>query len=132
MRTGACLALLTLGAILAFAVTANTPFLNLHTAGYVCIIVGVVGLYLRSRGWGGRQFLVRRRRTLPGTTPGSTVITEESDVPPYVKTNPGTSAVRAGLAEAPTPLDDEPETVVVQHVPTPRASEQVIDEYYEQ
>jgi hypothetical protein len=128
MRTGACLALLTLGAILAFAVTANTPFLNLHTAGYVCIIVGVVGLYLRSRGWGGRQFLVRRRPTLPG----STVITEERDVPPYVKTNPGTSAVRAGLAEAPTPLDEEPESVVVQHVPTPRASEQVIDEYYEQ
>jgi hypothetical protein len=128
MRTGACLALLTLGAILAFAVTANTPFLNLHTAGYVCIIVGVVGLYLRSRGWGGRQFLVRRRRTLPG----STVITEERDVPPYVKTNPGTSAVRAGLAEAPTPLDEEPETTVVQHVPTPCASEQVIDEYYEQ
>ena len=67
MRTGACLALVTVGAILAFAVTGNTSFLNLHTVGYVLIIVGVVGLYLRSRGWAGRQFLVRRRRTLPGT-----------------------------------------------------------------
>lgn len=128
MRTGACLALVTLGAILAFAVTANTRFLNLHTAGYVCIIVGVVGLYLRSRGWGGRQFLVRRRRTLPGTT----VITEERDVPPYVKTNPGTSAVRAGIPVVPTPLDDDEPAVVRQHVPTPRANEQVVDEYYEQ
>jgi hypothetical protein len=128
MRTGACLALVTLGAILAFAVTANTRFLNLHTAGYVCIIVGVAGLYLRSRGWGGRQFLVRRRRTLPGTT----VVTEERDVPPYVKTNPGTSAVRAGIPVVPTPLDDDEPEVVRQHVPTPRASEQVVDEYYEQ
>jgi hypothetical protein len=126
MRTGPSLALVTVGAILAFAVTANTSFLNLHTAGYVCIIVGVVGLYLRSRGWAGRQFLVRRRRTLPGTT----VITAERDVPRYVKTNPGTSAVRAGLPSAPTPLDDD--EPVRQHVPTPRANEQVVDEYYEQ
>ena len=128
MRTGACLALVTLGAILAFAVTGNTSFLNLHTAGYVLIITGVVGLYLRSRGWGGRQFLVRRRRTLPG----STVITEERDVPPYVKTNPGTSAVRAGIPAVPTDLEVDDEPVIRQHVPTPRASEQVIDEYYEQ
>src|SRR5260370_17243333 len=85
MRTGACLALVTVGAILAFAVTANTSFLNLHTAGYVCIIVGVVGLYLRSRGWGGRQFLVRRSRTLPGAA------AEERDVPRYVKVNPATA-----------------------------------------
>jgi hypothetical protein len=128
MRTGACLALVTIGAILAFAVTGNLSFLNLHTVGYVLIIVGVVGLYLRSRGWTGRQFLVRRRRTVPGTT----VITEERDIPSYVKTNPGTSGVRAGLPAVPTPLDDdEPEVVVRQHVPTPRSSE-VVDEYYEE
>jgi hypothetical protein len=126
MRTGAALALVTLGAILAFAVTANTSFLNLHTVGYVCMIVGIVGLYLRSRGWTGRQFLVRRRRTVPGAT----VITEEREVPPYVKTNPGTSAVEAGLPVVPTPLDDE--EPVAERVPTPRASEQVVDEYYEQ
>jgi hypothetical protein len=126
MRTGACLALLTLGAILAFAVTGNLSFLNLHTVGYVLIIVGVVGLYLRSRGWTGRQFLVRRRRTIPGTT----VITEEREVPPYVKTNPGTSAVRAGIPVVPTPLDDD-EPRVVRTVPTPRSSE-VVDEYYEE
>src|SRR5258708_4319634 len=123
MRTGACLALVTVGAILAFAVTANTSFLNLHTAGYVCVIVGVAGLYLRSGGWGGRQFRVRRRRTLPGAA----VVTEERDVPRYMKTNPGTSAVRAGLASAPPPLDDD--EPARQHVPT-RASE-VVDEYYE-
>src|ERR1051326_6843814 len=127
MRTGACLALVTVGAILAFAVTANTRFLNLHTAGYVCIIVGVAGLYLRSRGWGGRQFLVRRRRALAGAT----VITEEREVPPYVKTNPGTSAVRAGLPVVPTDLADE-DPLARQTVPTPRVSEQVVDEYYEQ
>ncbi|SRR5260370_35833915 len=130
MRTGASLALVTLGAILAFAVTANTSFLNLHTAGYVCIIVGVVGLYLRSRGWGGRQFLVRRSRTLPGA------VAEERDVPRYVKVNPGTAPARAGLPAVPTLADDTPivadDARPRQHVPGPRATEQVVDEYYEE
>ena len=132
MRTGVCLALITLGAILAFAVTANTSFINLHTAGYVCLVVGIVGLYMRTRGWGGRQFLVRRRRTLPGA--GGRVVLEERDVPPYMKTNPGTSAVEAGLPTVPTLGEDatvsDPPTVT-EPVPSPRGGEQVIDEYYE-
>jgi hypothetical protein len=125
MRTGVCLALITIGAILAFAVTANTSFINLHTAGYVCLVVGIVGLYLRTRGWGGRQFLVRRRRTLPGA--GGSVVIEERDAPPYMKTNPGTSAAEAGLPTVPTLGED---AIVHEHVPGP-ASEQVIDEYFE-
>jgi hypothetical protein len=132
MRTGVCLALITIGAILAFAVTANTSFINLHTAGYVCLVVGIVALYMRTRGWGGRQFLVRSRRTLPGA--GGRVVLEERDVPRYMKTNPGTSAVQAGLPTVPTLGEDatvtEP-TEVTEPVPGPRGSEQVIDEYYE-
>ena len=40
MKTGVGLALIAVGAILAFAVTANTSVFNLHTAGWVLIIIG--------------------------------------------------------------------------------------------
>lgn len=141
MRTGASLALIALGAILAFAVTANTSFLNLHTVGYVCMIVGIVGLYLRSRGWGTRQFLVRRSRTVPvsatpasATAPGSTmpgsVVTEERDVPRYMKTNPGTAPARAGLPVVPSIVDDE---VIPEPVPrVARTTTERVEEFYEE
>jgi len=83
MRTGASLALIGVGAILAFAVTANTPVFNLHTAGYVIMIIGAVGLYLRNRGWVSRQILVRRSRSLRGP-----VFVESQEVPAYVRSDP--------------------------------------------
>ena len=66
MKMGVSLALIGIGAILAFAVTANTSVFNLHTAGWVCIAIGIIGLYLRRRGWVGKQILVRRTRSLRG------------------------------------------------------------------
>jgi hypothetical protein len=91
MRTGAGLALICLGAILAFAVTGNTSFLNVHTAGWVLMIVGVAGLVLprRTYSWLGRRVLVRR------TYPEGRV--EEIPLPPYLA---------AGLPPRPTLLDD--------------------------
>ena len=121
MKTGASLALIGLGAILAFAVTANTSFLNVHTAGYVCIIIGIVGLYLRRRSF-GRPLLVRRSRTVSGPV-------GERDVPQYVVRNPGTAPARAGLPAAPT-IIDPPERQPVPDVPS---DTQVIeDEYFEE
>jgi hypothetical protein len=100
MRTGAGLALICLGAILAFAVTGNISFFNVHTAGWIIMIVGVAGLALprRTYGWLGRRMLVRR------TYPGGRV--EQIPVPPYVARNPGTSRIMAGLPPSPTLLDD--------------------------
>ena len=62
MKTGAGLAVICAGAILAFAVTANTSVFNLHTAGWVLMLIGVIGLLLPNRtyGWLGRRLLVRR------------------------------------------------------------------------
>ena len=67
--------------------TANTSFFNLHTAGWVLMLIGVIGLLLPSRtaGWLGRRLLVRR------SYPGGRV--EHVPVPPYVARNPGTSAL---------------------------------------
>ena len=46
MKTGVGLALIAVGAILAFAVTTNTSVFNLHTAGWVLIIIGLRGLHI--------------------------------------------------------------------------------------
>ena len=101
MKIGSSLALICIGAILAFAVTANTSVFNLHTAGWVLMLIGVIGLLLpgRTAGWLGRRLLVRR------TYPGGRV--EQISVPPYVARNPGTSALEQGLPSRPTLLAEQ-------------------------
>jgi hypothetical protein len=101
MKTGAGLALICVGAILAFAVTTNTSVFNLHTAGWVLMLIGVIGLLLPNRtyGWLGRRLLVRR------SYPSGRV--ERIPVPPYVARNPGTSRMELGLPPRPTLLDQE-------------------------
>jgi hypothetical protein len=105
MKIGSSLALICVGAILAFAVTANTSVFNLHTAGWVLMVVGVVGLLLpnRTAGWLGRRLLVRR------SYPSGRV--EHIPVPPYVARNPGTSALQRGLSSRPTLLDQEDDLI---------------------
>ena len=68
MRTGIGLMFVCAGAILAFAVTTNTSVFNLHTAGYVLIVVGIAGFFIPRRGYQriGRRLLVRRERPLRG------------------------------------------------------------------
>ena len=61
MKTGMGLALIGIGAILAFAVTTNTSVFNLHTAGWVLIVIGILGIAIprRGYGWVGRRLFVR-------------------------------------------------------------------------
>ena len=105
MKTGIALAFICLGAILAFAVTANTSVFNIHTAGWVIMLVGLVGLFLprRNRAWLGRRVVVRRTRSYPSGSGGSV---EEIPVPPYVGRNPGTARLEAGLPGRPTLLTE--------------------------
>jgi hypothetical protein len=101
VKTGIALGFICFGAILAFAVTGNTSVFNIHTAGWVIMLVGLVGLFLpkRSYGWLGRRVVVRRTRGYP-TAIGAPV--EEVPAPPYVAHNPGTSRIEAGLPTRPT------------------------------
>lgn len=103
MRTGMGLLLIGIGGILAFAVTANTSVVNLHTAGYIIIMIGLLGLCMprRAHSWLSRR-LVRRTRSWPG---GSRV--EERSYPPYLLRNRGSQDLRAGLPSVPSVLDDE-------------------------
>ena len=122
MKIGSSLALICIGAILAFAVTANTSVFNLHTAGWVLMVIGVIGLLLptRTAGWLGRRLLVRR------SYPSGRV--EQIPVPPYVARNPGVSALEQGLPSRPTLVDQdydlieeaEPDYEVVQETETVR------------
>jgi hypothetical protein len=92
MKTGMGLVLIGIGAILAFAVTTNTSVFNLHTAGYVIMVIGILGLAVprRGYGWVGRRLTVRQtRRRLGGQV-------EEVTYPTTVR-NPSNTRVQAGL-----------------------------------
>lgn len=92
MKYGTGLLLIGVGAILAFAVTTNTSVFNLHTAGYVIILIGILGMVLprRTATWVGRRLFVRRPEQR-----GDRV--ENITYPPYVTRNPANTHVRAGL-----------------------------------
>jgi len=147
MKIGSSLALICVGAILAFAVTATPSFFNLHTAGWVLMFIGVIGLLIPNRtvGWLGRRVLVRR------SYPSGRV--EQVPASPYVARNPGTSALQAGLPSQPTLLDtgddliEDPGYEVIQETgpasyrpqagqpgpASPRAGDtEVIEDLYEQ
>jgi len=95
MKTGAGLALVAIGAILAFAVTAHPSGLNVQAAGWVLIVVGLAGMFVPRRGYGWlrRRMVVRPRGAvtragLPAA-PGTVVTTtEELDGMPVTGVDP--------------------------------------------
>jgi len=93
MKTGTGLAVIAIGAILAFAVRANTSVFNLHTTGWVLMIIGVIGLSIprRGYGWVGRRLFVRQARLRPRSP------VEEVVYPTNVNRNPANTRVRAAL-----------------------------------
>ena len=61
MKTATSLALVAVGAILAFAITRSPSFLNLQVAGWVLMLTGGVGAIVprRGNGWLRRSLVVR-------------------------------------------------------------------------
>jgi hypothetical protein len=92
MRTGTGLALICVGAILAFAVRSNPSFFNWNIAGWVIMVVGILGLAIPRRGyaWVGRRLFVRQANVRPGR--GDDVI-----YPSGVDRNPANTRVPAAL-----------------------------------
>lgn len=89
MKTATALVLVAIGAILAFAVTANTSVFNIHVAGWVILLTGVAGLFIprRSYAWVNRRIVQRRSRSWPS---GKMVESTETTTPPYVvRAHPG-------------------------------------------
>lgn len=102
MKTATGLALVAIGAILAFAVNAHPRVLNVQVVGWVLILIGLVGMFIPRRGYGWlRKRMVVRPRTVvagrrglatapaAGTPAASTVVvTEEMDDAPVVGMDP--------------------------------------------
>jgi hypothetical protein len=129
MKTATALALVAIGAILAFAVTATPPVFNLHIAGWVLMATGMVGVLMRRTGYGW----VRRRLIFPrGSRRSPMSVIEGPTYPPYVKRNPGTSAQRAGLGDVPNigPGSVVEETVPIDEVEPVDA--EIVEEVYDE
>lgn len=77
MGTGVSLFLIAVGAVLAWAVTATTSGFNVHTVGYILLVVGIVGLFLSMifwSTWAGPGYFAGggRRRVIRESGPGGT------------------------------------------------------------
>jgi Domain of unknown function (DUF6458) len=119
MKTGAGLALIAVGAILAFAVNSTPSGFNINIAGWVLMIVGVVGLVLpmRTYGWLGRR-VVRRSYTSPPVQQ-----TQQYTAPPA-------QALEAGQPTRPTLLDQDDD--LIEPTATHRPTTEVVEDIYEQ
>ena len=136
MKTGVGLALVAVGAILAFAVTTNTSVFNLHTAGWVLIIIRILGIAIprRGYGWVGRRVFTRQTRFRRGAR------VEEITYPTYVNRNPANTRVQAGLP-APGALGTATATDHIEGTPVtrdlgpevrPAAETEVIEDVYDE
>ncbi|MFI5063445.1 MAG: hypothetical protein ACHP9Z_05645 [Streptosporangiales bacterium] len=103
MKTATGLALIAVGAILAFAVNAHPQALNIQVVGWVLILIGLVGMFIPRRGYGWlrKRMVVRPRQTvvagrtgrrgLAAAVPGAVVMTtEEVDEVPAAGIDPAT------------------------------------------
>jgi hypothetical protein len=133
MKTATCLALIAIGAILTFAVTAHPSYLNLQVAGIVIMLTGAAGLFLPkpSQGWLHRRTILRRG---PRGLAGGHV--EETRYPPYVMLNPGAEhSGHHGLqpgdltaAEAAEPAEPGRETAPIGDLPADDLAEDLTAE----
>ena len=67
MKTATGLAIVAVGAILAFAVTGHPGWLNVQAAGWVLILVGLAGMFVPRRGYGWLRRRVVRRPAMSRT-----------------------------------------------------------------
>jgi hypothetical protein len=84
MRTATSLALLALGAILAFAVNGHPSWLNIQVVGWVIMLTGATGLLLPDRGYAA----VRRRIVRKRVDGGPVTEVYERRYPRYIRLNP--------------------------------------------
>jgi hypothetical protein len=83
MKTATGLAIVAVGAILAFAVTGHPGWLNVQAAGWVLILVGLAGMFVPRRGYGWlRRRVVRRPTTSRTAVPGGAAVAPSRTVLP--------------------------------------------------
>jgi len=117
MKTATGLTVIAVGAILAFAINANSSVFNINVVGYILIILGAVGLIIPKRGYATVSRRLVSRRTSRSYPAGSgTVVTQETEIPPYVVTNPNAGVVEEDTV---TQVPSIPADPTVREVMTP-------------
>lgn len=97
MKTATGLALVAIGAILAFAVTGHPAFLNVQVAGWVIMLTGAAGMLVPKRGYGWLRRRVIRTPVRSASVPDA----DDQRFSPYVMLNPaGQAAVRDPAEQA--------------------------------
>ncbi|MGH3067648.1 MAG: hypothetical protein ACRDND_02375 [Streptosporangiaceae bacterium] len=123
MKTATGLAIVAVGAILAFAVTGHPGWLNVQAAGWVLILVGLAGMFVPRRGYGWlRRRVVRRPMTSRTVVPGGAVVTPSGTALPagtVVLTPEQAQQVEAGA------LEKEPEVFPGRQLSKAELDEQV-------
>ena len=84
------LALLAIGAILAFAVNGHPSWLNIQVVGWVVMALGAAGLLIPRTGYAAVRRRIVRRRTGPN---GPITEIDERRYPPYIRLNPAAATV---------------------------------------
>lgn len=84
MKTASGLTVIAIGAILAFAITRQPFFINLHIAGWALMLTGVAGMLIPRRGYGW----LRRRTVVRRGPRGQIARVEDQRYPPYITLNP--------------------------------------------
>ena len=127
MKTATGLAIVAVGAILAFAVTGHPGWLNVQAAGWVLILVGLAGMFIPRRGYGWlRRQVVRRppRRAVAAShvMDSNVVASNGTALPPgtVVLTPEQAEAVQAGAL-----LETEPEVFPGRQLSKAELEEQV-------
>jgi len=132
MKTATGLAIVAVGAILAFAVTGHPGWLNVQAAGWVLILVGLAGMFIPRSGFGWlRRQVVRRpsRRTVAAShvtashvIDSNVVASNGTALPPgaVVLTPEQAEAVKAGAL-----LETEPEVFPGRQLSKAEVEEQV-------
>ena len=149
MRTATGLALIAIGAILAFAVTTSPSFLNLQVVGWILILTGVAGLVVPRRGYGWlrRRVVVRRPRGGPrwptvspagsGTAASPAGSRTAGGSSQHAIPDPRLSATEDAMMESAVPEggmpDTLPATAAERTVPGGAApAEETVEEYFEE
>lgn len=129
MKTATGLALVAIGAILAFAVTGHPGWLNVQAVGWVLMLVGLAGLFIPRRGFGWlrRRMVVRRpvgrRAVVARSVDDSNVVASNGTaLPPgaIVLTPEQAEAVQSGAF-----LETEPEVFPGRQLSKAEVDEQV-------
>ena len=106
MKSGTCLFWIAVGAILTFAVTANTLVSTGTWLAFVIMVIGIIGLVTGPSA--DTQWLGRCVVAAPDHFWGPVSRVEENPQPPYVLRNPGTANAQANIPDPPS-LEPDPE-----------------------